>query len=264
MNKLKLYQVLSIVFFIGVLVLNYLATALPLGGNTTGELSDLYPNLFTPAGFTFSIWGVIYTALLVYIVFQAGSIFKSKPRDSDAVVEELTPWFLVSCLCNMLWIVLWHYQFILFSVVVMLGILFSLFQVVSRIYLNERAGTVYRKLFFKIPFGLYLGWILVATVANVTALLVNVGWGGFGLSDVFWTITMLVIATFIAVFTMYKLNNVFIGLSVIWALFGIVRKRFDFIEVEPFVIIPYAGIAGMVILVVALFFTAQKKSVGIV
>ena len=76
MSRLKLYQVLSIVFFVGMVAMNYLAVSLPLGGNTTGELSDMYPNLFTPAGFTFSIWGLIYTALFVYIIFQARSLFK--------------------------------------------------------------------------------------------------------------------------------------------------------------------------------------------
>jgi hypothetical protein len=242
--------------------MNYLAVSLPLGGNTTGELSDMYPNLFTPAGFTFSIWGVIYTALLVYIVFQARSLFKGKPALADNVIEEVAPWFLLSCVCNMLWIVLWHYQFIMYSVVVMLGILYSLIQVVARIYRNERMGGLYKKLFFKIPFGLYLGWILVATVANVTTLLVDIGWDGFGFSELFWTIIMIVTATFIAAFAASKLNNIFIGLSVIWALFGIVSKRFDRIEVEPFEVLPYLGIGCMVILAAALFFIAQKKTIA--
>lgn len=260
MSRLKLYQLLAIILFIGVLVMNYLANALPLGGNTTGELSDMYPNLFTPAGFTFSIWGVIYLALLVYIVFQARSLFKGTPKLTDSVIEEITPWFLLSCICNMLWIVLWHYQQVLYSVIVMGGILFSLIQVVTRIYQNERLDGLYNKLFFKIPFGLYLGWILVATVANVTTLLVDIGWDGFGFSELFWTVTMLIIATIIAIFTASRLNNIFIGFSVIWALFGIVSKRFARIEVEPFELLPYLGIACMVVLVVALFIVTQRKT----
>ncbi|MDP5120069.1 MAG: hypothetical protein NWQ46_00630 [Spirosomaceae bacterium] len=262
MSRLKLYQFVAIVSFIGVLLLNYLAVSLPLGGNTTGELSDFYPNLFTPAGFTFSIWGVIYLALLIYIVFQAKSLFRGKPALSDNVVEEITPWFILSCVCNMLWIVLWHYQMVLLSVMVMLGILYSLFQVVSRLYFNERLGGLYNKLFFKVPFGLYLGWILVATVANTTALLVDLNWDGFGLSDVFWTISLIVIATLIAIFTAAKLNNIFVGLSVIWALYGIVSKRFAEIETAPYEIIPYLGIACMVVLTIAVFIIAQKKTIA--
>lgn len=261
MSKLKLYQLLAIVFFIGVLIMNYLANALPLGGNTTGELSDFYPNLFTPAGFTFSIWGVIYIALLTYIVFQARSLFKGKPELSDNVIEEISPWFILSCVCNMLWIALWHYQMVLFSVIVMLGILYSLFQIVSRIYANERLGGLYNKFFFKIPFGLYLGWILVATVANVTTLLVDLNWDGFGLSEVFWTISLLLIATLIAIFTAAKLNNIFIGFSVIWALYGIVSKRFAEIETAPYEVLPYLGIACMVVLTIAVIFVAQRKTV---
>jgi hypothetical protein len=262
MSRLKLYQVLSIVFFVGMVAMNYLAVSLPLGGNTTGELSDMYPNLFTPAGFTFSIWGLIYTALFVYIIFQARSLFKGKPELADNVIEEIAPWFLVSCICNMLWIVLWHYQFIIYSVIIMLGILYSLLQIVSRLYFNERLGGLYKKLFFKIPFGLYLGWILVATVANATTLLVDLGWDGFGFSEVLWTIIMIITATLIAIFTAAKLNNIFIGLSVVWALFGIVSKRFDRIDVEPFEALPYLSIACMTILTIALFFVAQKKTIA--
>lgn len=260
MSRLKLYQILAIVFFVGVLVINYLATALPIGGYTTGELSDMYPNLFTPAGFTFSIWGIIYLALLVYIGFQARSLFKGSPELADNVIEEITPWFLLSSVCNMLWIVLWHYQLVLYSVIVMLGILYSLIQVVTRIYRNERLGGLYNKLFFKIPFGLYLGWILVATVANVTTLLVDIGWGGFGFSELFWTVTMIVIATVIAIFSAFRLNNIFIGFSVVWALFGIVSKRFKQIETEPFELIPFLGIGCMVVLCIALFVIAQRKT----
>ncbi len=258
MTKLTRYQLASVLFFVGVLVMNYLATALPIGGNTTGELSDKYPNLFTPAGFTFSIWGIIYLALLIYVGFQASSLFKRTAAPADGVIADITPWFLVSCVCNMLWIVLWHYQFVFFSVLVMLGILGSLVQVVSRIHGHEQLGKLPNKLFFKLPFGLYLGWILVATVANVTAFLVDVNWGGLGLSEPVWTAIMLIIATGIAIFTASRFQNSFVGFSVIWALFGIVSKRFDRLDIEPHVLLPYLGIAAMLFVATSLVFVLRR------
>lgn len=258
MTKLTRYQLLSVLFFLGVLVMNYLATALPLGGNTTGELSDKYPNLFTPAGFTFSIWGVIYLALLVYVGFQASSFFKRTTVPAAEVTTDITPWFLVSCVCNMLWIVLWHYQFVFFSVLVMLGILWSLIQVVSRIHRHEQLDKLPNKLFFKLPFGLYLGWILVATVANVTAFLVGINWDGLGLSEPVWTVIMLVTATGITIFTASRFQNVFVGFSVIWALFGIVSKRFDRLDIEPYVLLPYLGIAAMLVIATSLVFVLRR------
>lgn len=266
-TKIKLYQVLSIIAFIGVIFMNYLANALPLNGKNTGELSDMYPNLFTPAGFTFSIWGVIYIALLVYVIYQARSLFSSTAIESDSLVLQIAPWFLLSCLCNMAWIVMWHFEYVVISIVVMLGILYSLYKIVSLLYYEERNYALLRRKvpginFFKIPFGLYFGWIIVATVANATAVLVNFDWDGFGFTPLVWCVVMLIVATLITLITVSRMNNIYIGLSVIWALFGIVYKRFDLLETEPYVLLPYLGIACMVILTLAIIIkisTARKE-----
>jgi hypothetical protein len=202
---------INILLFAGMLVMNYLANALPLNNKTTGELSDSFPNLFVPAGLTFSIWGIIYLLLIVYCVIQ----FTGSDKE---VMSDISWLFAISCILNALWIVFWHYGKLPLSLLVMLGLLTTL------IYINISI----RELPFgiiKATFGIYLGWICIATIANVTALLVNANWNGFNISQETWTIIMIFVGTLIIALTIYRLENPFIGLSVVWAFIGIAIKR---------------------------------------
>src|SRR5512133_3141843 len=168
---------LNLLLFAGMIVMNYLANALPLNNKTTGELSDMYPNLFVPAGLTFSIWGVIYLLLVGYCIIQFSG--------SNQIAIGSIGWlFAVTCILNASWIVAWHYQKLPLSLIIMVCLLNYL------ILINIRLTAVAQGL-MKAAFGIYLGWICIATIANVTALLVNYNWNGFGLSDVTWTITMI-------------------------------------------------------------------------
>ena len=202
---------ISLILFAGMIVMNYLANALPLNNKTTGELSDSFPNLFVPAGITFSIWGVIYLLLIVYCVVQfTGS--------DQTAISNLSWLFAVSCILNALWIVAWHYGKLPLSLLVMLGLLASL------IYINILIKDLPLGL-IKAAFGVYLGWICIATIANVTALLVNYNWKGLGLSEETWTIIMIAVGALIVSLALFRFNNPFIGLSVIWAFTGIIIKR---------------------------------------
>jgi tryptophan-rich sensory protein len=191
--------------------MNYLANAIPLNNRTTGQLSDSYPNLFVPAGITFSIWGAIYLLLAVYCVVQfTGS-------DQNLMAKISLP-FTVTCLLNALWIVFWHYERMPLSLLVMILLLITL------IYIN----ILIRKLplgIIKASFGIYLGWICIATIANVTALLVKYNWNGFGIPEQTWSIFMILTGTTIASLAVHKFHNPFIGISAIWAFTGIIIKR---------------------------------------
>ncbi len=204
---------INLLLFAGMLVMNYLANALPLNGKTTGELSDSFPNLFVPAGLTFSIWGVIYILVILYCIFQF--------KDYNAVpVSRISLAFGISCILNALWIVFWHYGRLPLSLLVMAGLLASL------IYIN----IAIRDLPFgiiKASFGIYLGWICIATIANVTAVLVTSGWSGFNISHEVWTIIMIAVGTLLVAATIGRLKNPFLGLAVVWAFLGIAIKRQD-------------------------------------
>ncbi len=209
-----------------VLYVNYLANALPINGKTTGELSEQYANLFVPAGVTFSIWGLIYLLLISYVVVQ----FIRKSNETDKAVG----WLLaLSCLLNVSWIVAWHYEQVVISVIVMGWLLATL------IIINQRIKRVNDNL-ASVTFGIYLGWICIATIANATALLVSISWGGFGLSPVAWTLILIAIGGGIIIYTIPRLRNPYLAMAVVWAFYGIVLKRHD-----DYPLISYTAAVGM-------------------
>jgi len=204
---------INLFLFAGTLVMNYLSNALPLNNKTTGELSDSFPNLFVPAGITFSIWGVIYLLLIAYCVVQ----FTGSEKQ---VISEIGWLFGLSCILNALWIVFWHYGRLPLSLLVMAGLLVTL--ICMNILIRGLPQGI-----IKASFGIYLGWICIATIANVTALLVNSGWNRFNISEEVWTIIMIFTGAMIVALAVYRFRNPFIGLSVVWAFIGIAVKRQD-------------------------------------
>jgi hypothetical protein len=210
-------KILSIVTLVFSLVINELANRLPLNGVTPVELSDRYANFFVPAGVTFAIWGVIYLLLLMWTVAQ----FLGPWRELG---EKIAPFFALSSLLNGGWVLVWHYDYKLVSIGVMLGILATMWKI-NRILLEEGSGV--RLLLPRAAFGIYLGWILVATVANVTAVLVAFGATDslLGISAPVWAILLVLVAGGIGGATLVRLRNAAIGLALVWAVYGIVLKR---------------------------------------
>ena len=252
----KIWSLINLAGFIAVIILNTLATTLPLNGKDTGELSDAYPNLFVPAGITFSIWGVIYLLLAGFIVFQIIKAFTISEEAS--FLDKIGPWFAVSCAANSLWIIAWHWQQVAVSFLIMLVILGSLIMIYLSINKNrtDKNGLFYTLV--HLPFSIYLGWITVATIANLTALFVNAGWNGFGLSDVFWTVTVITAAVAITVIMLIIRKDIGYSLVVIWAFIGILIKR-TASEIPADKGVEIAAIAGLIILGGLVLFTAVKK-----
>lgn len=214
--NVKLLATLNLLALVSVLTINTLAITLPINGMSTGELSDLYPSLFTPAGFTFSIWSVIYLLLIGFVIVQWTLL--SKPY-----FTELSLWFLLSSLANISWILTWHYLFIYASVLIMLILLFSL----TRIFLLFQSfdlNTWKEKIFVRLTFIFYLSWICVATIANISALLVSLSWDGGFLSPIAWTITMITIASALGIYIAARFREPAFFIVLIWALYGIYGK----------------------------------------
>lgn len=212
--------VLTYVLMIGT---NVLANVLPINGQTTGEVSAKYGNLFAPAGFTFSIWSVIYVLLGLHVLYQLGFFHKKLKPSTARLLTQVGIYFSISSILNTLWILAWHYERLFLSVILMVGLLLCLIKINK---LTAEASLSLKESFFiKLPFSIYFGWITVATIANITAFLVSIGWDGFGLSDVTWTILILIIGTVISVGTMLRLHNPAYGLAIVWAYFGIYSKH---------------------------------------
>jgi len=203
----------NIAAFIFVLGINGLANGLPIGGQTTGEISAKYPSLFTPAGFTFSIWGLIYLGLLVYVVYQA----LPAQRDNEQLAKISLP-FKLNCVANGLWIFAWHNDLLILSLILMLGILLTLVQIFRG--LDAEVGLI-----VKFPFSLYTGWITVATIANISAAQTGFDLNDVGLSAIQWTWLKLAVAGAIGAIVIAHTRNVVYVLVVAWAAFGIYSKQ---------------------------------------
>lgn len=260
---MKARQILNVVGLVIMLVVNILANALPINNITTGAVSDGIPSLFTPAGYVFSIWGIIYLALIGFGVYQALPSQKDNPR-----LERIGLWFFISSLFNSAWIFAWHYGQFALSVILMLGLLVSLLLtylragIVNRTRLNDsnksRAARIAEYIFIDLPFGIYLGWISVATIANISSLLVVLGWGGFGLSASVWTIIMLVIGAILGILMTLLRHEVAYPLVIIWAFLGIYVSRVDQPAIQLSALIT-AGVV-LVILLASLIKRAVKRS----
>ncbi len=220
----KLFQILNIIGFLGVLAMNYLAVALPLNGKTPGEISDLYPTLFTPAGFTFSIWSVIYLLLLVFVVKQSKNLFKSGEAAPD-FVGAIGPWFFLNCVANSVWLIAWHHEQFLLALAIMLAIFATLVQIYVRLGIGQVSVSRGEWFGVHLPFSVYLGWITVATIANVSVLLVSRGWDGFGISPATWAAGMVAAGTLIGLTMLVRRRDAAFGLVLVWAFFGIWSAR---------------------------------------
>jgi hypothetical protein len=215
MNSPILKSILLLLSTAFMITLNGLANGLPLNGKTTGELSAQYPNWFVPAGVTFSIWGVLYLLMFAYVGMR---IYKS--RDESDGIEG---YYMLTAMLNGSWIVAWHYEWMAVSLLIMGGLLASL------VVINEqvRRWADQAHWLTKITFGMYFGWILVATVANVTAALVDWGWSGFGIDGQLWAAVLVVVATGLALWTKRLFGNTYILVPVAWALLGILIRHVD-------------------------------------
>jgi len=250
-SAIKALQVFNWVFFAVMVGANYLANALPFNNKTTGQLSDQYPNLFVPAPLTFAIWGVIYLLLLFFCIKQSKSLFQKHVDEATAdTVGIIGTRFIVSCILNVLWILSWHYEYLIFSVLVMLALLTQLISINTRLntitpYLNKAS-----RMAIKAPFGGYLGWICIATIANITAVLVGTGWNGWGQSETFWATTMIVVGAIVSSWALLKLKNAYLGLSVVWALAGIIIARLEADVYYRFIV--WSAVFGMLVVVAAI------------
>ena len=214
-------KVLSLVGFVQMVLINSLANILPINNKTTGNISDQLQNLFTPEGSTFMIWGLIYFLLFIFII-------RILIRPLNKKVKELIKLFTINSIFNSSWIFAWHYEHMVISLVVMLGILINLIQINQ---LLKKTRNWEDKITLQLPFTVYLGWVSIASIANVTALLVSYKWNGLGISEELWTVIILIFGVFIALTQIIYFRQIAYTFVIIWAYFGIYRKH---ISVEGF------------------------------
>jgi len=205
---------------VATLVVNVLANSLPLNGLTTGEISDSFQVYFVPAGYVFSIWGVIYIGLIAYAIFQALPSQRENPR-----LRATGWWIALGGLANSAWIFLWHYQQFPLTVIAMLLLLATLIITYLRLGTGHTKVSTTETWAVRVPFSIYLGWITVATVANITDLLYYWNWNGFGIAPEVWMGIMLAAVLVIATLMAFTRRDVAYALVLLWALAGIGVKH---------------------------------------
>ncbi|MEM2110699.1 MAG: TspO/MBR family protein [Candidatus Bathyarchaeia archaeon] len=220
-TNLTLLKGANIITYVLTVLVNGLAgTTTILGGKTTAEVSDANPTFITPAGYVFSIWGIIYILLGIFVVFQA------LPSQGEKEYHNRIGWlFILSSLLNIVWLFLWQSEYLFLSVVVMFLFLATLIMIYLRLNIGKSAVPLSEKLAVHTPFSVYLGWITIAFIANVAVTLVSVGWDGFGISQEIWAVLIIIIALLITLIVIALRKDMIYGLVIIWALLGIAMKQ---------------------------------------
>jgi translocator protein len=223
------------------LVANGAANSIPLNGRNTGEISDSFKVLFVPAGYVFSIWGLIYIGLIAYTFYQLLPSQRTNP------ILRRTGWLaVVSSLANGTWIFFWHYGYYGLSLVTMLVLLAALTMIYLRLNVGRTRFKTVEKWTVSIPFSVYLGWITVATMANATAVLSTVGWGGWGISAAAWTLILLAAGVVVGGIMAFTRSDIGYLLVLVWAFAGISVRWLNM----P--VLNFAGFAAAVVVLVLL------------
>lgn len=254
---MKALKWINTVAFTLMILVNALADLIPIGGNTTGQVSEAYPNLFTPAPVTFAIWGVIYLLLAGFVLYQWGIFDHS--TNSTRIREDIGLAFAVSCFFNIAWVICWHMDAILLSVLCIVGLLFTLIIIEDRI--SRIWGGLFRRIMTKAGFDIYFGWIIAATIANISVLLTKTGWDGWGISADIWTVVILLIGAGIGTCAVTLGHNRLAGIALCWAYTGILIKHISasgYAAGHPFVIA--AAIAGIVIMLSGIAIASVDKT----
>ncbi len=249
MSKDALRQTANILSVVLAITVNVLAAALPLNGQNTGAISDRFKVYFVPAGYVFAIWGIIYIGWIAFAIYQALPAQKENPR-----LRRLGYLFALSGLFNAAWLFCWHYNQFGLSVLVMFTLLGLLIASYLRLNVGRTPLSNAGRWCVDIPFSIYLGWITVATVANVSDWLYFVHWDGLGIDPQAWAVIMLVVASALGILMARMRRDAAYLLVLVWAFIGIALKQ----AAAPLVAVS-AAVLALLALGLALYSIVQRR-----
>lgn len=227
------------IFLITTLVINTLGAVGLINGLTQKQISDMYQTLITPSPATFSIWSVIYSLLLISVIVM---IVKKDDPYYQSVLDQISGLFRISCILNIAWIVSFSFVLVELSVVFILGFVITLALICRKLLMIQQG----KRWLLPLSFGLYTGWLVIATVVNIAAALVKLKWNGFGIGDEIWASVILIIAVLLVIAILVKIRNAAFPLPVAWAYFGIYR---NLSSLEGYSLLQIISLAGMVVLI---------------
>lgn len=247
----KTLSIINLIGVIAVIYFNYYLNALGINGNTVGSLSDKYDSLFTPAGYAFAIWGLIFLGLLAQAIFLVVRSFK--PEKDQSSISQIGLGIFIANLLNIGWLIAWLNEYTGLSVVIILLILITLLSVVVRTNMERWDAPLKIIVFIWWPICLYSGWIAVATIANISAFLAKIGWNG-GLDESVWAFILIVVTTLLGVFMIFNRNMREFSMVIVWALVAISVRHWGSIA-----LLQYSALAGAIVLLITSGYHASRN-----
>ncbi|MEA4804984.1 tryptophan-rich sensory protein [Acetobacterium wieringae] len=216
MNRLTQAWI-GMILLIGTLVVNSFGAFGVFNGMSQRDISDMNGTLITPAPSTFSIWSVIYALLIAAAVVM---IVKNKEAYYGQAIEGISKLFWLTSGLNMLWIVVFSYNLIGVSALVILAFAITLTLLILQLGKIQTAS----QWLLPAAFGMYTGWLLIATVVNISSWLVSIDWQGFGIAADVWGIIILIVAVVVTAGVTLITKNAILPVPVAWGYFGIYQS----------------------------------------
>lgn len=222
-NALAIFNALSL---IAQLTVAKLIQSKMINPQDTGEVAAKYENLFSPAPVTFGIWGIVYTALGLFCLYHVIIAYKhDKTHPANTILLRMNGFFIMVNLAACAWLIAWSREWLLASVGLIFLQLICLVIIHRRLRIYDPLQPAAFKMAIQFPLSIYLGWISIATIANISAYLTSVNWDGYGVASVQWTVIMITLAVLLSVIMIFAKRNIYFALTVAWGLYGIFLKR---------------------------------------
>ena len=259
--KTKTLAILNSISLASLLIISYLTQQDSFSDLNVGEVSAKYETAFAPASVTFAIWGLIYASLTAFCIFHVIKAFNSdKTEQADVDIVAIGWLFIINTLATGAWLIAWINEEIALSVILILIQLITLTLISIRAHIANPERPLSTKIFTQFPLSIYFAWICVATIANISAYLVSINWNWFGISNSYWVIIMIGVTTLLSLFMIVVRRNIFFGLVILWALYGIALKREQVDEVLFQEVIKAAWAAFIIVImsIMICLFKAKK------
>ncbi|MCX7832039.1 MAG: hypothetical protein N2440_03970 [Actinobacteria bacterium] len=246
------WHFINLLAYAFMVLFNYLSISLPIGGKLASEVSDKYQTLITPDNFTFSIWALIYGSLAFYVLYSFLVGYSGVLKDD--LINKIAIPFFISCIFNSIWLFAWQYEKIALSVFIIIGLLLSLIYIAVKANINFFEKINFSKGVVFIPFSIYLGWVSVATIVNISAFLVSLGFRGGRYEHIF-AVVILSVAGLLSVLAIVLKNNIPFSLTVAWASFGIYSKASSLLNEKGQFAYKSVSYAALGVLILSLIFS---------
>ena len=232
MKKVKTLAILNLLFFIIAFAVSNLSQLKIFGGVTNADISNKYATVFTPAGITFAIWGIIYLSLFGFTIYHLVKAYKDDVHsEASEAILKIGNLFIINNITTTFWVFAFTYEYLLASMILIIIQLITLLMIFIRLNLFDVDKSFYNKLFTQFSLSIYFAWLCVANVANISLYLVSISWDGFGISESLWAQIMIVIVMLISAFLVLIKKNVFVGFVALWSIYGIYLKRVQVDEI---------------------------------